>query len=66
MSPRPGRIIEEIRLDFARPRSSALVTSPQFTRLKRHCLALLHPDAVPLERLSPLGAPSPQSRLSSI
>lgn len=58
MSPRPGRIIEEISLDFPRPRDTALVTSSEFTRLKRHCLALLHPEAkvVPLERLSPLGA----------
>ena len=64
MSPRPGRIIEEIKLDFARPRDAALVTSPQFTQLKRRCLALLHPSAgLPLERLSPLGAglaPRPQ------
>jgi NitT/TauT family transport system ATP-binding protein len=58
MSPRPGRIIEEIRLDFARPRSAELVTSSQFVHLKRHCLALLHPEneRLPLERLSPLGA----------
>jgi NitT/TauT family transport system ATP-binding protein len=57
MSPRPGRIIDEIRLDFPRPRSADLVTSPQFTAYKRHCLALLHPHAniVPLDRLSPLG-----------
>ncbi|KQW93958.1 sulfonate ABC transporter ATP-binding protein [Massilia sp. Root418] len=57
MSPRPGRIIEELRLDFERPRGPELVTSPEFTRLKRHCLALLHPSvhALPLERLSPLG-----------
>jgi len=57
MSPRPGRIIEEIRLDFPRPRGAELVTSPQFTHYKRHCLALLHPHAniVPLDRLSPLG-----------
>ncbi|WP_338770260.1 ABC transporter ATP-binding protein [Massilia sp. METH4] len=57
MSPRPGRIIGEIRLDFPRPRSADLVTSPQFTAYKRHCLALLHPHAniVPLDRLSPLG-----------
>jgi NitT/TauT family transport system ATP-binding protein len=57
MSPRPGRIIDELRLDFARPRHPDLVTSPEFMRLKRHCLALLHPQAriVPLERLSPLG-----------
>jgi NitT/TauT family transport system ATP-binding protein len=60
LSPRPGRIIEEIKLDFARPRGPELVTSLQFTELKRHCLALLHPEAKvrPLERLSPLGAPN--------
>jgi NitT/TauT family transport system ATP-binding protein len=57
MSPRPGQIIEEIPLDFARPRTAELVTSPEFTLLKRHCLALLHPQTrvVPLERLSPIG-----------
>ncbi|MQA37533.1 ABC transporter ATP-binding protein [Rugamonas aquatica] len=58
MSPRPGRIIEEIKIDFARPRDATLVTSEHFTRLKRRCLQLLQPaDAgLPLERLSPLGA----------
>ena len=57
MSPRPGRIIDEIRLDFPRPRDAQLVTSHEFTQYKRHCLALLHPHAniVPLDRLSPLG-----------
>jgi NitT/TauT family transport system ATP-binding protein len=57
MSPRPGRIIDEIRLDFARPRHPDLMTSPHFTHLKRHCLDLLHPQSkiVPLERFSPLG-----------
>jgi NitT/TauT family transport system ATP-binding protein len=57
MSPRPGRIIEEIRLDFARPRHPDVMTSNHFTRLKRHCLDLLHPQAsiTPLARLSPLG-----------
>ncbi len=64
MSPRPGRIIEEIRLDFARPRGADLVTSPQFVQLKRHCLGLLHPgnEGLPLERLSPLGT-VPASRV---
>jgi NitT/TauT family transport system ATP-binding protein len=57
MSPRPGRIIDEIRLDFARPRHPDLMTSSHFTHLKRHCLDLLHPQSkiVPLERFSPLG-----------
>jgi NitT/TauT family transport system ATP-binding protein len=58
MSPRPGRIIEELKLDFARPRHADLVTSEEFMRLKRHCLALLHPEgkSIPLARLNPLGA----------
>jgi NitT/TauT family transport system ATP-binding protein len=59
MSPRPGRIIDDIRLDFERPRHPDLMTSHHFTRLKRHCLDLLHPQAsiTPLARLSPLGPP---------
>ena len=57
MSPRPGRIIDEIRLDFERPRHPDVMTSNHFMRLKRHCLDLLHPQAsiTPLARLSPLG-----------
>ncbi len=68
MSPRPGRIIEEIALPFARPRTADLVTSSAFIELKRHCLALLHPEGKshPLARLTPLGitpAAIPASRL---
>jgi NitT/TauT family transport system ATP-binding protein len=57
MSPRPGRVIDEIRLDFERPRHPDVMTSSHFTGLKRHCLDLLHPQAsvTPLARLSPLG-----------
>ena len=57
MSARPGRIVEDLRLDFARPREAELVTSPDFAALKRHCLHLLHrgeADA-PLPRMTPLG-----------
>ena len=57
MSARPGRIIEDLRLDFTRPRTSELVTSPEFSRLKRHCLDLLRHDDRPLPRLNPLGLP---------
>jgi NitT/TauT family transport system ATP-binding protein len=59
MSPRPGRIIDEIRLDFDRPRHPDLMTSSTFAQLKRRCLSLLHPQTgiVPLDRLSPLGPP---------
>ncbi|MED5620200.1 ABC transporter ATP-binding protein [Ideonella sp. BN130291] len=58
MSPRPGRIVEELALNFARPRDASLLTQPDFVALKRRCLALLRQDAgnaPPLERLSPLG-----------
>ncbi|WP_410209727.1 ABC transporter ATP-binding protein [Aquirhabdus sp.] len=61
MSPRPGRIIEELVLDFERPRRTDLVTTPEFMQLKRHCLHLLrhqHGDGAPveLERLTPLNS----------
>lgn len=58
MSPRPGRIIEELTLDFPRPRAADLSTSSRFAALKRHCLALLRQqhDIDPEERarLSPI------------
>ena len=63
MSSRPGRIIEDLRLDFPRPRTTELVTSHEFTRLKRHCLELLrHEDGRQLPRLNPLGLP-PENKL---
>jgi NitT/TauT family transport system ATP-binding protein len=59
MSARPGRIVEDLRLDFPRPREADLVTSPQFAALKRHCLHLLHRGEAdrPLPRMTPLGPP---------
>lgn len=63
MSPRPGRFIEDLRLGFPRPRQSELLTSPEFTRLKRHCLELLrHRDGRQLPRLTPLGLPIENNR----
>ncbi len=57
MSHRPGRIIEEIKVPFARPRSAEVSVTPEFGELKRRCLSLLHTpsseDALP--RLEPLG-----------
>lgn len=57
MSARPGRVLEDIRLQFGRPRLPELVTEFEFVRLKRHVLNLLRrPDgAAPLARLNPLG-----------
>jgi NitT/TauT family transport system ATP-binding protein len=58
MSSRPGRFIEDLRLDFPRPRNTELLTSPAFARLKRHCLELLHHEnGGQLPRLNPLGLP---------
>ncbi|CAD5109496.1 ABC transporter ATP-binding protein [Zestomonas carbonaria] len=59
MSPRPGRFIEDLRLDFPRPRHAELLTRPEFVRLKRHCLELLrHEEGRELPRLTPLGLPT--------
>ena len=59
MSPRPGRIIDELVLPFGRPRDAGLVTQHDFVVLKRRCLAMLHHDPVSqLERLTPLGMPA--------
>jgi NitT/TauT family transport system ATP-binding protein len=59
MSPRPGRFIEDLRLDFPRPRNASLLTSPGFVHLKRHCLELLrHEEGRELPRLTPLGLPT--------
>ncbi|MGX1086144.1 ABC transporter ATP-binding protein [Pseudomonas sp. AP3_22 TE3818] len=63
MSSRPGRIIEDLRLDFPRPRSTELMTRHEFSHLKRHCLELLrHEDGRQLPRLNPLGLP-PENKL---
>ncbi|MEW6640510.1 MAG: ABC transporter ATP-binding protein [Pseudomonadota bacterium] len=61
LSPRPGRIIADVRLDFPRPRSRDLLTDMEFVRLKRHLIELLRaPDStLPLPRLSPLGLSAP-------
>lgn len=57
MSPRPGRILEEIKVPFDRPRATEIVAIPEFGQLKRHCLELLRVEsgAAPLPRLTPLG-----------
>ncbi|WP_202740138.1 MULTISPECIES: ABC transporter ATP-binding protein [Acinetobacter] len=56
MSHRPGRIIEEIKLDFPRPRHVDLVTSTEFTQIKKHCIQVLkQATQTELSRLNPLG-----------
>ena len=56
MSARPGRIVEQLVLPFARPRAPALLTDPGFVARKRHCLQWLQaPHDADLPRLTPLG-----------
>lgn len=42
MTGRPGRIREEISVDFDRPRTYQVTSSPEFQQLKQHALGLLH------------------------
>jgi NitT/TauT family transport system ATP-binding protein len=60
MSARPGRVIDDIPVRFARPRDRALTTGASFNTLKRHCQELLHADSAGIElpRLSPLDEPA--------
>jgi NitT/TauT family transport system ATP-binding protein len=44
MTNRPGRILEDIPVSFERPRHSDLVTTNEFVKLKRHCLALIRDE----------------------
>ncbi|WP_439535538.1 ABC transporter ATP-binding protein [Methyloversatilis sp.] len=56
MGARPGRLIDDIPVRFARPRDRTLTTTVSFNALKRHCQDLLHPDhaGAARPRLSPL------------
>ncbi len=57
MSHRPGRIIEQFAVPFARPRRAEVSVTHEFGALKRQCLSLLHTrnNADVLPRLEPLG-----------
>lgn len=65
MSARPGQLIEDLPLPFARPRGAELFGDPRWAELKRHCLGLLHPEQRPLPRLTPLGLP-PELHLKNL
>ena len=59
LSRRPGRVIEDLRVPFPRPRSPNIVTEFEFVRLKRHLLQLLRPSrttAPPPARTNELAA----------
>jgi len=42
MSPRPGRIVGEVQIDFARPRTPDILTTPEFHAVTDHLSSLLH------------------------
>jgi ABC-type nitrate/sulfonate/bicarbonate transport system ATPase subunit len=42
MSGRPGRVVERVTIELARPRKRSIITSPEFVAYKEHFLSLLH------------------------
>ena len=46
---RPGRILETIAIDVARPRPRTVTLTPEFTAIKERCLKLLTVAAPALE-----------------
>lgn len=44
MATGPGRIVDVLDVDFPRPRSLDLTTSPQFNSIKARILELIHPE----------------------
>lgn len=58
MSHRPGRIVDEIQLNFQRPRDIDILTQTEFVEIKKHCLQALKKEIQgDLSRLNPLGIP---------
>jgi ABC-type nitrate/sulfonate/bicarbonate transport system ATPase subunit len=45
MTPRPGRIADEIPVTIPRPRSLETLTTPEFIATKRRVLGLLYGEA---------------------
>ena len=46
MSPRPGRVVDDLTIDLPRPRTLETLTSPAFTALKATILQQLHRERV--------------------
>jgi NitT/TauT family transport system ATP-binding protein len=45
MTARPGQVKEILNVDLERPRSLKMLTSDEFTRVKRRALDLIHTEA---------------------
>ena len=46
MTARPGRVKLELKIDLPRPRAPAIVTSPEFTGLKRRLLDVIEEESI--------------------
>jgi ABC-type nitrate/sulfonate/bicarbonate transport system ATPase subunit len=46
MSPRPGRVVDDIAIDLPRPRTLETLTSESFTTYKKRILSQLHRESV--------------------
>jgi NitT/TauT family transport system ATP-binding protein len=46
MSASPGRIIEDIQVDIARPRSPDIITTPEYIDIKKHCLDVIRQESM--------------------
>jgi ABC-type nitrate/sulfonate/bicarbonate transport system ATPase subunit len=57
MTARPGRVKLELKVPLERPRSTAIVTAPEFVALKRQIL-----DAIRDESLRSMAAEHPEER----
>jgi NitT/TauT family transport system ATP-binding protein len=58
MSPRPGRIVGEVLIDFPRPRGPELLTTPEFHALCDRLSSMLHGGMVPASASPSLEAAS--------
>lgn len=58
MSPRPGRIVGEVAIDFPRPRGPELLSSPEFHALTDKLSAMLHGGMAPAQETAASGAAS--------
>ncbi|MCU1526946.1 MAG: nitrate/sulfonate/bicarbonate transporter ATP-binding protein, partial [Frondihabitans sp.] len=58
MSPRPGRIVGELAIDFPRPRRKELLTSPAFHTICDELSEMLEAGTTDVETADPAGAAS--------
>jgi NitT/TauT family transport system ATP-binding protein len=45
MKPRPGRIVEDVKIDLPRPRNLEMINTPEFGQIVAHIRGLLGQEA---------------------